>query len=231
MLLELRKIIAIILIIFLPSCVFLTENSLEQNINANDFLNRFPENKKTIVILKMSGKKSDLIYLCPKENAERNIEANNIKNCQPIYATNQYNIVMLDPNLFYLLSTPENRPVFSSNKIEEKEKYLTILEAKPGEILYVGDLTYKKSINNDEDKKIKVLNQKFLISDNFELLESILSGKNHQQKEKLFANQPWQINYLIDQYPSLKNRFKKRLLKNFEFKNLNIKNQNIIQDA
>lgn len=226
-----QKIIALILIILLSSCVFLTENSLDQTISADNFLNRFPDNQKAIIIFKLSGQKFDQIYLCSKEN----IISNKINNCQSIYATNQYRILMLKPNLYYFFAPRENHPIFFNNKTEDQEKYLTILETKAGEMIYAGDIAYKQAGNDEEGKSSKILNRKFSINDNFDLVENILNGKNSGksswQKEKLFANQTWEINYLIKEYPSLKNRFKKRLLKSFEFKNPNLKNKKITQNA
>ncbi len=222
-----QKIIALLSTIFLSSCVFLTENSLDQTISADSFLNRFPQNQKAIVIFKLSGKKEERLYLCPKGN----IATKTITNCRTVYATNQYNILMLSPNLYYLFAPPENRPIFSNNKTEEPEKYLTILEAKAGEMIYIGDIFYKHSVNTDEDQSTKILNHKFAVNDNFELVENILNRKNSKQKEKLFANQTWEINYLIQEYPSLKRCFKKRLLKSFEPKSPNLKNKKITQNA
>ncbi|MES2677977.1 MAG: hypothetical protein V4612_06695 [Pseudomonadota bacterium] len=216
------KITTLLLLTFFSSCVFLTENSLDQTISSDSFLNRFPENQKAIIIFKLNGKRSERLYLCAKEDDQ---------NCRTIYATNQYNILMLSPNLYHLFAPPENRPLFSDKKAKQQEKYLTILEAKAGEIIYVGDIFYKQAASNDEDKSTKILNNKFAVNDNFELVENILSGKNSRQKEKLFANQTWEINYLIQKYPSLKKRFKKRLLKSSEVIKPNLKNKKITQNA
>jgi len=216
------KTIIILSIIFLTSCVFLTENTLEQTISDNGFLNRFPQNQKAIIILKLSGKKGDKIYLCGQEN----IVVDNIKSCQPIYINNQYHILMLKPNLYYLFAPPKNHPIFSTNKVVEQEKYLTILEAKAGEMTYVGDVFYKQEIsqvNGYEDSVVEVLNRQFKILDKFELVQKLLSGKNSKQTKKLFANQPWEINYLIKQYPDLQSRFKKNLLKSFDIQEQKLK--------
>lgn len=212
------KAIIVILTIFLTSCVFLTENSLDQTISDNNFLNRFPRNQKAIVIFKLSGKKNDKIYLCAQEN----IRANNINDCQLIYITDQYHILMLKPDLYYFVPTPPNHPIFSQNQIKNQEKYLTILEVKAGEIIYVGDILYKQLITKhkdyEDDEEVSILNSQFTILDNFELVQNLLSGNNSKQTQKLFANQTWEINYLIKEYSAFKSIFKKKLLTSFESK-------------
>ncbi len=202
-----KKLLIFLSTILLSSCIFLTENHLNQTINTDSFLNRFPQNQKTIIILKFSGKKGDRIYLCKQEN----FFSSNKNDCQTIYAEEQYHILMLAPNLYYLFAAPENLPIFSRKKAKKEEQYLTILEAKAGEMIYAGNIVYQRSIN------------KFTVSDSFDLVENILSGKNSQNKEELFTNQIWEINYLIKEYSTLKNRFKKKLLKNFELRNPNSK--------
>lgn len=212
------KTIIVLSIIFLTSCVFLTENSLDQTISDNSFLNRFPQNQKAIVIFKLSGKKNDKIYLCQ----QKSISTNDIKDCQSIYITNQYHILMLKPDLYYFVPTPPNHPIFSKNQIKNQEKYLTILEAKAGEMIYVGDIVYKQAItkHNDyeDDEEVSILNSQFTILDNFEQVQNLLMGKNSKQTQKLFANQTWEINYLIKEYSSLRSIFKKKLLTSFESK-------------
>jgi hypothetical protein len=212
------KPIIFLSLFFLSSCVFLTENTLEQTISENSFLNRFPQNQKAIIIFKLSGKKNDKIYLCAQEN----IRANNINDCQLIYITNQYHILMLKPDLYYFVPTPPNHPIFSQNQIKNQEKYLTILEVKAGEIIYAGDIIYKQLITKhkdyENDEEVSILNSQFTILDNFELVQNLLAGNNSKQTQKLFANQTWEINYLIKEYSAFKSIFKKKLLTNFELK-------------
>ncbi len=204
---------SIILSLFcLSSCVFLTENRLDQTISENSFLNRFPENKKAIVILKLQGKKRDRIYLCQ----EKNVLIHDLKGCKTVYATNQYNIFMMEPASYYLFSKPENRPIFGANKIEEKQKYFAILNLNAGEIIYAGEIFYKQAAAENEALEVRTLDRRFVINDNFHLVENILNGKNLKQKDKLFSNQVWEVNYLINNYQKLESRFKKRLLESAE---------------
>jgi hypothetical protein len=206
------KTIIILSIIFLNSCVFLTENTLGQTIGDDSFINRFPQNQKSIIILKLNGKKGDKIYLCE----QKNIVAGDIKSCQPIYISSQYHILMLKPSLYCLIAPPKNQPIFSTHKIVEQEKHLAILEVKAGEVIYVGDVFYKqeaKQTNGYQENVVEVLSRQLTILDNFELVQKLLSGKNSKQTQKLFANQPFEINHLIKEYPNLQNRFKKKLLR------------------
>jgi hypothetical protein len=210
------KTLILLSAIFLTSCVFLTENSLNQSISDNSFLNRFPQNQKTIVIFKLSGKRGDKIYLCRQTEKKENITTNNIKGCKPIYIADQYHILMLKPGSYFFFSPPPNRPIFSNNNIETQQKYLTVLEAKAGEILYVGDILYRqaiKQIKDYDDEEVTVLNSQFKVLDKFELLQNLLE-KNSTQIHKSFINQPWEANYLIKHYSDLQKYFKKKLLKN-----------------
>ena len=215
------KIIFLILTISLSSCVFLTENSLEQTINANNFLNRFPQNQKAIVILRLNGQRGGRIYLCP----HKNIIANDFAGCRAIHANNQYKILMLNPHLYYLFPQPEIRPIFSKIKIAEQAKYLSTLEVKAGEIIYAGDINYRRINSIYNERNETSLNDKLIVNDRFELVQKLLSGKNTPQKEKLFTNQIWEINYLIKEYPSLEHRFKTRLINNFNPNNLDLENK------
>ena len=191
-----QKIIILSILLLLSSCVFLTENTLNQAINTNSFLSRFPQNQKAIIIIKLNGKREDRIYLCNKNNVIVK------KTCLPIYATSQYRILMLNPDFYYLNVPPKNRPIFSQNNSKMSEEYFAILEAKAGEIAYVGDINYQ------------TLYRKLVVNDNFKTLQNLFNKADLEQLQKLFANQNWEINFLTEQYPHLKKRFKKRLLEN-----------------
>ncbi len=210
------KTLILLSAIFLTSCVFLTENSLDQSISDNSFLNRFPKNQKAIIIFKLSGKRGDKIYLCRQTQQKENSEVNNIKGCKPIYINDQYQILMLKPGAYFFFSPPPNRPIFSKNNIEIQQKYLTILEVQSEEILYVGDIIYRqaiKQIKDYDDEEVTVLNSQFKVLDKFEMLQNLLK-KNSNQTQKLFANQPFEANYLIYNYSNLQKYFKKKLLTN-----------------
>jgi hypothetical protein len=212
---NLIKIFILILLFSLSNCVFLTENNLNQTVNDNSFLNRFPDNQKAILIFKFTGKSSlissDKIYLCAQENLPNQA----IDKCQSIIAANQYRILMLPPNIYYLLPPIKNAPIFPEYKNTKKEHFLTVLPVKAGEIIYAGDISLKLSDQGEKGEGKIVEDKNFIVKDNFILLQNLLSGKNSKQTERLFANQIWEINYLIKEYPTLQNRFKKQLLKSF----------------
>ena len=191
------KIIPLFIILLFSSCIFLTENTLDQTISANNFLNRFPQNQKAIALIKINGKRGDRIYLCSKKD---NIIAKK-ENCLPIYATNQYTILMINPGLYYLVAPPKNRPIFPQNDHLESEQSSVILEAKAGEIVYVGDINYQ------------TLYVKLEVNDSFEILHNLFVKADLERLQKLFVNQNWEINFLVQQYQNLKDRFKTRLLK------------------
>jgi hypothetical protein len=192
-----KTIIILSILFLLPSCVFLTENTLKQTISTNSFINRFPSNQKTIVIIKLNGKSDEKIYMCDSKN---NIFVTK-ESCLQIYATNQYTILMLEPSLYYLIIPPRNRPIFYNHNKQIVDKKVAEIEVVIGEIQYVGDINYR------------TLYRKLVVNNNFKNLKNLFDNKNLERLQELFTNQGWEINFLFEQYPQLKNRFKKRLLK------------------
>ncbi|MFT7088120.1 MAG: hypothetical protein ACJAZX_001575 [Rickettsiales bacterium] len=259
-----KMLAAFIILSFFSSCVFLTENKLSQTVDSDNFLNRFPQNNKAIVIFKLKGKLKRRAYLCregdlnlkqksffeekSKENENdakvkrisasrrtRNQNHSNeyqyydiieedvfeedkilisrkkfkinrqvsvdkkvntdkefdIKSCKVIYVSGKYHILMLKPDNYYLFSEVKNRPVFSK-KISNQEKYFSILKLNSGEILYAGEISYGK-----KNSKVR---------GSFESMQDLLSGNNPKKRAELFSNQPWEINFLINNYSSLKGR-------------------------
>ncbi len=217
------KIIFAVIMVSLSSCVFLTENTLNQTINENSFINRFPQNQKSIIIFKFNGKKDQKIYLCTADNVLQEDESKCIK----INSSKNYIVVMTNPGFYYLLANENFNPIFSRQKLETEIKKLNFVELKLEEISYIGDIYNSSQLISEKQnqQEYKILNNKFLLKDNFSALEKLLSNKNSKKSLEL-SNQNWQMKYLIKQYPFLKNYLKKNLIKEVELLHKEQKQQN-----
>jgi hypothetical protein len=201
--------ILILSLLLLSSCVFLTEGSLSNITDENSFLNRFPDNQKSIVIVKITGNIKNITWWCNQKNLIKHSD----DNCFKIRPSKQYQIMMLEPGSYHFFSYFKNhKPFFISPKeIYNSKKNLTIFEAKAGEISYIGDLSLSRS-----SRISKKHSGEFRIKDSFKKLDKILSGKSSKKAEKLFPKQVWEIKYLVKNYSNLKDRLKTRLAYGFK---------------
>ena len=214
---KLVKTLIFLAILPIASCVFLTKNNLNQTINQNSFLSRFPQNQKAIVIFKIRGKPHSKAWLC----REQNYELKNLDDCHKIYSSNQYQILMLEPSIYYLHSPLSNSSLFPEVKVSSKTRSSASIEIKAGELVYAGDLSIKNYVDKNSDEENlqsqEVANEKvgddFVMQDSFKSLQNLLKKQDYEKAEQLFANQIWEINYLFKEYPMLENRFIKRLAK------------------
>lgn len=225
------NLFVILALCFLSSCVFLSEGSVNDFVNENNFLNRFPENQKSIVIVKIAGSSASKVLWCD----QKNIIEPSPDNCFWIYAGDTYHILMLKPGNYYLLKYfRKHPPLFSSiDESHNQMRYFTSFSVKPGQISYLGDLAMKGSAGKEydqEDKNIISDNGDVIVRDNFENLRDLLNNKNPKKTDRAFANQPWEKNYLVKEYPNLKNLLVKRLVKNVKLKDNSTKPKNITID-
>jgi hypothetical protein len=202
---KLTKILILFFCLSFSSCVFLSEGRLKDFANQNSFLNRFPENQKSIIIVKVNGRFGSAMWWC----SQRNILKYNSDNCFKLRANKQYQILMIEPGLYYFLkSFRKYPPIFSPvQKDYDKIKRLSTFTAKAGEIVYIGDLSIRRSSWEDDG---------FRVRDGFKKLDLLLSNKNPEKTKQLFASQMWERKYLIKNYPNLKTRLTKRLVKGFD---------------
>lgn len=210
--------------LLISACVFLTKGSVMDFADENSFLNRFPENQKAIVIVRINGSTGSKALWCD----QKNLLHSDSDNCFWLYASRQYHIMMIKPGVYYLLkSFRKYPPLFSSvDEMNEQIKYLTTFVARAGEIVYIGDLSMKGFKDDDKSNlSIGAVNNDFIVQDNFDLLRDLLSGKNPKKAEKLFANQIWEKKYLTKQYPRLQNHLVKRLVKSFKLNDHSKKSQ------
>ena len=90
-----KNLFIILLLSFTTSCLALTDPLFADIPTSNNFVNRFKENKKGIVLLKLN---SDYISTSWCQ-ANFEIELKN-KNCIKINPTNYYQIIMLEPGWY-----------------------------------------------------------------------------------------------------------------------------------
>ena len=198
----------LILLFFFSSCVFLTENHIQESANENSFLSRFPENYKSIILLKLkSSNKWDRIYICEiNDYSQRKTDL-----CQALYATGSYQILMINPKQYYLFAPPKKNPLFVVKDLKGKPRnYFAKVTLNAQEISYLGEINYNQvlRISDEENSKARVI-----AKNNFKDVEKVLEGNNDEEQKKLFSGQKLEINYLINNYALLKKYVLINLLK------------------
>ncbi|MFT6346685.1 MAG: hypothetical protein ACJA02_000923, partial [Myxococcota bacterium] len=164
--LKITKLIIYLFLVFsLNACIFLTENTLKKSVKTDDFLNRFPDNQKSIVILKVKGKKKTKIYLCEKENV------NDPRDCRSIYVSDQYHILMMKPLKYYLFGSIKNKPLFQSSDSGHLKSF-GVLQAKAGDLIYAGKISYRQSSRIDKLGQ-RIIKQSFSVKDESKLIKKI----------------------------------------------------------
>ncbi|MBU6338840.1 MAG: hypothetical protein KGQ36_02585 [Rickettsiales bacterium] len=178
--------------------------------NSEKFLERFPHNKKSIIILKFSAKSpKDYLLWCPVFDLDDHIVDDD--NCRKTYATDSYKIFMFEPG-FYKLSEyefDENQYIFQKPKKKFSTKSSLSFKADAGEIIYAG------FIKENGVKKHEVI-------DEFVILKNALATKNYQELDKLFAHDLKDLEWLVTNYHNSPKYFVKEL---FEGKKLEVKTE------
>ncbi|MFT6333006.1 MAG: hypothetical protein ACJAW3_001356 [Lentimonas sp.] len=208
-----HKIATIFSLLLFSSCVFLTENTLIQSANENSFLNRFPDNFKSILILKINGNRRDRIYLCQVNDYSQRRS----NKCKTLYATNKYQILMIAPKEYYLFAPPKRDPLFVDKKTSNQlRKYFAKLDLNAQEITYSGELSYNKAVRISDQKTSNSQENgksgKKISKDKLEEIQKIIEEDNEKEIKKLLSNQPLEIRHLIKNYPQLKKYLVTKLL-------------------
>lgn len=175
-----KKIIPLIFLIFTASCAAFSDAVFPDFPSANSFVNRFPRNKKGIVILQLNSDyatatwcKSDLINK-PES-----------KNCITMKPSNSYQIFMLQPG-WYELSGYESvsasmtriqirehniEPEISNITHKRRGKPLIAFKVTQEKISYIGQIKLHdgNSSNSviDDFKTVKTAFEKHNYKDNF----------------------------------------------------------------
>lgn len=206
------KILKSLIIIFsISSCSFVTENILETSKfhNSNKFLERFPDNQKSIVILKFSSKSpNDYLLWCKVFEFDDKMSGND--NCQKIYSSDFYKILMFEPGNYKLSEYEfEDQYIFQKPKKKISSKASLNFKAEVGKIIYAG------FIKENGVKKHEII-------DNFALIKNALETRNYQELSKLFSHSIKDLELLVKNYHDSPKNFIKEL---FEGKKLEARNE------
>jgi hypothetical protein len=170
----------LILFLFISSCSSITDNMLgRSNFPYPDkFYERFPENKKTIVIIKFDAKSSDESLLWCKSFGSDD-------NCREVSGLGLYKIFMFEPGMYQITdySFDEDKYIFEKPTKKILDKNLLRFKANAGEIIYIGF--------------VKKNGSQYEVIDEFDLIERAFSTKNYQELTKLFYDSLEDIEWLV----------------------------------
>ena len=209
----------LLLLFIISSCSAFTSNFFEDLPTSNKFYQRFPENKKSIVIVKYS---TDDLYesllWCKVLNEKEKLQ--NTENCHKLKALNYSASLMLEPGIYKLVtfSYSDDQFVFAKNIKEVlAKKFLVNFEAKQGEIVYIGAIDKKGSRHQ--------------VLDDFETFKKYLESANSANLGILFDGHLQDSEWLIDQYRARPQALVKRLANNgvSEQEKQNAKNKKILE--
>lgn len=198
-----QKITAIILLLLATSCLALTDPLFSAIPTSNNFIDRFPANKKGIVLLKLS---SDYLALswCQAdfENEVKN------KNCVKLNPSNYYQIIMLEPGWYEIegyriinrrfqsLREKEIEPAISNITGKRKSPPQLAFEVIEGKISYAGHIKFHHSSVSGAQVK----------GDDFSFVEEAFLKKDNKQLSKIFKGHRWEMKNIamkINQKPEI----------------------------
>ncbi len=193
--------ISLLLLLLTSSCSIISENTFGtgNSPHSNKFYERFPSNKKAIVIMKYDAEtyKEPLLW-CKFSGEDDKIK--NINDCKEVGNSDYYKILMFEPGIYKLADYAANKKqyVFGNSRKSLLSKLPLSFEVKSAEIVYVG-LIKKKGASYE-------------IIDEFGLIERPLKTKNYQELKGLLSNSLKDIEWLVKQYHSSLSHVIKRLV-------------------
>jgi hypothetical protein len=193
--------ISLLLLLLISSCSIISENTFGTGNfpHSNKFYERFPANKKAIVIMKYDAETYKERLLWCKFSGEDD-EIKNINDCREIGDSDSYKILMFEPGIYKLADYAANKKqyVFGNSRKSLLSKLPLSFEVKSAEIAYVG-LIKKKGASYE-------------IIDEFDLIERPLKTKNYQELKGLFSNSLKDIEWFVKQYHASLSHVIKRLV-------------------
>jgi len=198
-----KKIIALLFITLATSCLALTDPLFSSIPTSNNFIDRFPENKKGVVLLKLN---SDYLALSWCQ-ADFEIEVKN-KNCIKLNPSNYYQIIMLEPGWYEIegyrvvnrrfqsLREKEIEPTISNITGKRKTPPQLAFEVVEGKISYVGHIKFHHSSVSGSQIK----------GDDFAVIKSAFSNNDSAFLAKIFKGHQWEMKIIaakISQKPEI----------------------------
>ncbi len=213
-----KKIIPLIFFCFINACASFVDGLMPDFISANDFVNRFPDNKKGIVILKINSYSpttswcQSLIWIEKKPQT-----------CFDIKSQNHYQALMLEPGWYEIIgyetfNTSSTRiylrnhliqPQFSPISGQRKGYPFIAFEVAENKINFIGDIKFNGKISGD----IKI------VDDDFETIKNAFRNNDIELLWQFFGKNQQKIDILARKKPNIgKNLAKSKNIFNEEKK-------------
>lgn len=183
----------LLLLLFLTSCLALTDSLFSSIPTSNHFIERFPENKKGIILLKLN---SDYLAIswcqADLENDLKN------KNCIKINPSKYYQIIMLEAGWYEIdgyrvvnrrfqsLHETKIDPIISNITKKRKTAPQLAFEVVEGKISYVGNIKFHHVSTSGTQIK----------ADDFLIIENAFAAKNQKQINEIFKGHNWEANII-----------------------------------
>ena len=192
-----KQIITLIILTLTTSCLALIDPLFSTIPSSNNFIDRFPENKKGIVLLKLN---SDYLAISWCQASFENEVKD--KSCIKLNPSDYYQIIMLEPGWYELqgykqtnrrfqsVREKEIEPTFSNITGKRKTAPVLAFEVDEGKISFAGHIKFHHvsasgaaQIKDDDFLEIAKL---FSAQEQINLLKIF---KGHQWEEKIIAKQ------------------------------------------
>lgn len=162
----------IIIIFLLSACQFATDNVFGSFPHANKFLQRFPQNQKSLVILKST---TDNLIWCKVQKESDAITDEDF--CLEIKPKKQNQVLLFDPGIYKLLdySSIKEDYIFGKSREKLSSKNSLVINLAAQEIVYIGSITR--------------VGTKYQAESEFEILKKAFRSKNYQElKDSIILN-------------------------------------------
>jgi len=207
------KLTTLFFLFAISSCAAISDAISPDLPSENDFFERFPANKKGIVLLQLNSSYSSTKWC--KTNL--NIEAK-IKSCFKLSPSNSYKILMLEPGWYEILgyevvSTSISRiriheqqlePEFSNITGKRRTKPLIGFEVIAGKISFLGQI----KIHDSSSLKTQIKD------DDFDKISTFFFKKNYQKLYETFKESSQNIDILTIKINDSQNLLIRNLAKN-----------------
>ncbi len=207
------KLTTLFFLLAITSCAAISDAISPDYPSSNDFFERFPANKKGIVLLQLNSN-----YLSVKWcKTDLNIEKK-IKTCFKLTPSQSYRMLMLEPGWYEILGyevatssisrirvrEQKIEPEFSNLTGKRRTKPLIGFEVVEGKISFLGQI--KIHDYSSSGAQIK--------DDDFDKVSTFFFERNYQKLNDIFKESPQNISILINKISDSHNLLIKNLAKN-----------------
>ncbi len=188
-------------LLLLSSCAFFTDNLFGSFPNANQFLNRFPENQKALIMIKNY---TEDLFWCKVESQYHEIKSDDF--CIKVRPSKLNQILMLDPGIYKLIdySFTKEQYIFGKTRKNLSSKSSLVVTVDANKINYVG--------------LIERVGSKYKAEDEFAEIQKSFKTKNYQELKASFEISLNDIDYLFKIYEKNSNILKYNIAEVAEYK-------------